>query len=160
MNQDSETVSDSDMAAMVLADSGTAERLASFGEAQRHPHGAIILRSTMKDLPYVVCHGAMVACSEETLWQLLSDLDHIICCDSDDAMPELLSGDRLSDGGPSGGAVLHCEILALAAGGMWVHPDFQARGVAEAIIAVIEGKQLRLGPTEVPAAPDDAILLW
>jgi hypothetical protein len=156
---------------MVKARSARTERLATFAAAKRHPHGTIILRSTMTDHPYVVCDGAMVACDEDTLWQLLSDLDHVIWSDGGEAMPLLAPGDRLDDGGPSGGAKVTYAALTydddddsedggVTAGGMWVHPDFHVRDLTDIIADVIEGKVARLGLTEVPATPDDAEITW
>jgi hypothetical protein len=125
----------------------------------------------MSDHPYLVCDGAMVRCTEDRLWQLLSDLDHVIWSDGGEELPILAPGERLRDGGPSGGARITFAALnfdandeagegGIATGGMWVHPDFHARGLAEAIAAVIEGQKPRLGLTEVPPSPEDAELPW
>lgn len=143
------------------------ERLKTFAEARRHPQGTVILRSTMNDHPYVVCDGAMVACDEDALWQLLSDLDHVIWSDGGEAIPDLPAGNRLPEGGPSGGARVVYAILTfddgdggITAGGMWVHPDFLLRELTEGITAVLEGKMPRLGLTEVPPAPESAEIGW
>jgi hypothetical protein len=176
MDHEIEEVWDADMEAAAAEMIGEtrqakAQRLRSFRDVQLHPDGTVILQSTTNDHPYVVCDGAMVVCDEDTLWQLLSDIDHIIWSDGGEPLPMLRAGERLADGGPSGGATLTFAALtydagkdegtsAVTAGGMWVHPDLHARGLADAITDVIEGQLSRLGLTEVPPAPEGVDLHW
>jgi hypothetical protein len=164
--------SDEDMPAatgmMLQARSAKAERLADFAAAKRHPHGTVILRSTMDDHPYVVCDSSMLRCDEPALWQLLSDLDHVSWSDAGEPLPALAAGDRLADGAASGGAKLVFAALTITAGGdsgattggIWVHPDFHARDLAETIADVLQGRRPRLGLTTVPAAPAGGEIGW
>lgn len=156
---------------MAKARTARTERLTDLAAVKRHPHGTVILRSTMADHPYVVCDGAIVACSEDALWQLLSDLDHIIWSDGGEVMPPLPPGYRLPDGGPSGGATILYAALTYddadasedggaTAGGMWVHPDFHLRELTDRIADVVEGTVPRLGLTEVPPTPEGADIPW
>jgi hypothetical protein len=153
---------------MMQARSAKAERLADLAAAKGHPHGTVILRSTMSDHPYVVCDGSKVGCDEAVLWQLLSDLDHVIWSDSGEALPVLAAGDRLADGAASGGAKVVFAALTITAGGdsgattggLWVHPDFHARALAVTIADVLEGRLARLGLTEVPDAPEGEAISW
>jgi hypothetical protein len=110
---------------------------ASLSEAQQAPDGVVVLEGDDGGQIYVVARAAMVHCSEETLLQLLRDIDA-----------------REWPGNPSDMAHLCYEAKPLGApiaGGMggshvtespWVHP--RLKPLEAGITAVLTGERKRL----------------
>ncbi|WP_375489584.1 hypothetical protein [uncultured Jatrophihabitans sp.] len=88
---------------------------------------------------YVATTADVVRCGEVELEQLLLDLDFIAWPGADDGSrrvvyEQLREGQRLEDSFVEGPVVL----------GIWVHQEFDARGIAEEIRDVVLGRTTRI----------------
>lgn len=109
----------------------------SLADAKSHKDGVAILEGDDGGQIYVVCPASRVKCSEETLRQLLSDLDAKMW-DSPDMAHIYYERRQLGEGvaGGMGGAIAGTEI--------WIHQEFHKLGLGAAIREVIEGYRSKL----------------
>ena len=114
---------------------------ASLREAQNDPEGVVILEGDEGGQIYAVCPASLVRCSEETLQQLLVDIDGLVWNDLTSARlcyERLAIGSGVS-GGMGGGLVQNS---------LWLHPKLEKLGLFEKVEAVIEGRRSRLAATQ------------
>ena len=109
----------------------------SLADAKTHKDAVVILEGDDGGQIYVVCPASKVKCSEETLRQLLSDLD-AKKWDSLDMAHIYYERRQPGEGvaGGMGGAVAGIEI--------WIHQEFQKLGLGAAIQEVIAGRRSKL----------------
>src|SRR5260370_25228749 len=109
----------------------------SLREAQQDPEGVVILEGDEGGQIYVVCPASIVRCSEESLQQLLHDLDALTWNDPSSAhlfFERLPLGSGVSGG--MGGGLVQSSV--------WLHPRLVKLGLLEKVKAVIEGRRSRL----------------
>jgi hypothetical protein len=132
-----ETLSDSESGLRKMkaeADGTSYVSFKSLADAQSNPNGVVILEGDDGGQTYVVCPASKVKCSEETLRQLLSDLDSKKW-DSPDMAHIYYEQKRMGEGVfGKGGAVVGTEI--------WIHKEFNE--FAGAIRDIIEGRRPKL----------------
>lgn len=109
----------------------------SLADAKSHKDGVVILEGDDGGQIFVVCSASKVKCSEETLRQLLLDLD-AKTWDSPDMTHIYYERRQVGEGvaGGMGGAVAGNEI--------WIHQEFHKFGLVAAIQEVIEGRRSKL----------------
>jgi hypothetical protein len=108
----------------------------SLADAKSHPDSVVILEGDDGGQIFVVCSASKVKCSEETLRQLLSDLDARTWKSPDMAhiyYEQRKTGESVAGG--MGGAV---------AGETWIHQEFHKLGLAGAIQEILEGRCSKL----------------
>ena len=113
--------------------------LRSMSEARSFADGVVILEGDDGGQVYVVCAASMVKCSEESLSELLRDLDEIAWPGNDADMAKVFYERRAAESdvaGGTGGAVV--------AEGIWIHDEFIKLRLGDAIREVLEGKRPRI----------------
>jgi hypothetical protein len=107
-------------------------------EAQRHPNGVVILEGDWGGQIYLVIPANQVSCSEETLHQLLLDIDAREWPNNEPESSARVCFERreLGEGiaGGMGGGVVRSEL--------WVHPRLAS--LTGAIAEVLAGQRGRL----------------
>lgn len=105
--------------------------------ARAHPDSVLIFEGDYGGMIYLAVPARLVACGEDTLEQLLADIDSVCW-------------------GDSGGAGLYFEVLPVGshvAGGMgggrvvdgvWLHADLEMLLLRPEIVAVLAGRAARL----------------
>ncbi|HTD25153.1 MAG TPA: hypothetical protein VK738_21065 [Terriglobales bacterium] len=109
----------------------------SLKEAQQDPQGIVILEGDEGGQIYVVCPVSIVRCSEESLQQLLQDLDALKWSDPSSAhlfYERLPLGSGVSGG--MGGGLVQSSV--------WLRPRLVKLELLEKVKAVIEGRRPRL----------------
>lgn len=112
---------------------------ASLAAAQAHRHSFVVLEGEDGGSSYLAAPARVVQCTENDLNQLLSDLDFIAWPGSDEGSRRVVyeqvsEGDSVEDS--FGGGVTEQ--------GIWIHNDFQARGIASEIRDVVLGRASRI----------------
>jgi len=111
--------------------------LCSLAEAQADPHGIAVFEGDDGGQVYLVSPANSIRCSESALQRLLVDLDEIEWpCNDDPSMRRIYFESR-----PSGEAVPGGMGGAEVRDEPWVHPRLIDKGLANAIVAVLSGKQ-------------------
>jgi hypothetical protein len=115
------------------------EPLRSLQEAQADVNGYVILQGDDGGQIYVVAAAHSVRCSEETLRQLLREIDEIEWPGNPDNMRGVFFerlGPNSAVAGGMGGGVVETQP--------WVHKRLEAQGMREAILQVLRGEQVSL----------------
>ena len=99
--------------------------------------GVVVLEGDYGGQIYVVAPAEVVACSEQTLEQLLADVDGLVWKDLAGARVffEAAEEGSVIPGGMGGGRVTK---------GIWIHEDLKKLGVASGIEDVLAGRGERL----------------
>src|SRR5262249_41746862 len=96
----------------------------SLEEAKRYPDGAVVLEGDWGGQIFLTCPAQLVQCTEQTLQQLLSDLNETAWPGQEEGMGVFY--ERLPVGagvaGGMGGAAIQGDI--------WVHQEFDKLGIA------------------------------
>ncbi len=125
---------------MAEAGASSYHPLDSLADAQADPHGISVFEGDDGGQIYVVCPARLIKCSEQALYQLLSDLDEIEWpCNNDPSMRRIYFESRPPGqgipGGMGGGKV---------ADEIWIHPRLVQKSFADLIAAVLTGKKERI----------------
>ncbi len=117
------------------------QALHSLTEAQTVSDGYVIFEGDDGGTIYLTCPASKVKCSEETLKQLLADIDAYVWNNLDMAKV-FYERHRIGAGiaGGMGGGV--------ATDGVWIHKELLAKDLAEEIKAVLEAQAQRLKQRE------------
>ena len=111
--------------------------LHSLEEAKAYPDGIVVMQGDYGGTIYLVCPASLVTCSQETLEQLLSDLDMMTWND--------LSGARVYyERQPVGTGIAGGMGGGRVTSDIWIHDEFVQGKVDAAIRAVIRGELLHL----------------
>lgn len=113
--------------------------LRSMAEARSFSDGVVILEGDDGGQIYVVCPASIVKCAEESLSELLRDLDEIAWPGNDPDMARVFYERRAVGSGVTGGMG-----GAVVREGIWIHDEFIKLRLGDAIREVIEGKRHRI----------------
>jgi hypothetical protein len=105
--------------------------------ARAHPDGALVFEGDCGGMIYLTVPARLVACDEDTLVQLLADIDDVCWGDSSGAglyFEALPVGSSVA-GGMGGGHVVE---------GVWLHADLEALLLRPEVVAVLAGRSGRL----------------
>jgi putative acetyltransferase len=109
----------------------------SLAEAQAEKDFAVILEGDFGGQIYLTCPVERIKCTEQTLRQLLFDIDDCVWEDNEACglyFESAAEGARLAGG--MGGAIVAADV--------WIHPELHALGLAERIVEVVNVKRDRL----------------
>ena len=122
---------------MAAAHGAAFHPLRSLSEAKAAHDGTVILEGDHGGQVYVVARAAYLQCDESALEQLLADLDALVWNDPDSRRIyfERLPVGSGVPGGMGGGQVTES---------IWIHPEFNDKGLAPAIEGVLRGLRPRV----------------
>jgi hypothetical protein len=124
---------------MAESDGRGYESFGTLDATKADPEGVAVLEGDLGGQLYVVVGADRVACSEETLEQLLRDLD-AICWPGNDADMARVVYERRAQGAPVPGGMGG----AVVTGDVWIHHELEQLGLADEIRAVVDGRAPRL----------------
>lgn len=111
--------------------------LKSLEDARQYADSFVIFEGDYGGQIYLTCPVSMVRCSEDTLRQLLSEIDDLHWADPDGAM---ICYERRPVGngiaGGMGGAIASTEL--------WLHDELEKAGLRNAVTDVVEGREAHL----------------
>jgi hypothetical protein len=113
------------------------EAITSLDEARARADAVIVMEGDYGGSVYLTCPAHLVQCNEQTLRQLLHDLDEHDWKDAEGA-------GLYYEVAPVGSGVVGGSGGGLVTENVWLHPDLEAKGLREGVEAVITGKRLRL----------------
>jgi hypothetical protein len=113
--------------------------LTSLAAAQTDPHGIVVFEGDDGGQIYLVCPARHITCSEETLQQLLLDIDEIEWPGNDPSMRRIYFESKPAGQGVPGG-MGGARIID----GLWIHPRLAAQKLLNHIVDVISGNRSRI----------------
>lgn len=131
---------------MIAESKGTAHVFyKSLAEVQQDPDGVVILQGDDGGTIYLTCPASKVACSEQTIWKLLREVDKEFWGNPEDMAKVFFERLPVGSGvwgGMSGGGVQE---------DVWVHPELVRIGVSDETVEVVHGGRSGLSFSAIEA---------